>query len=77
MKPKYILHPGPMKSKNDDQWHQIGVGALTKLYGVPLSECLVDDGRTHLHRLYSDEELGQMIHLWPRYDGDYRLPEQS
>lgn len=71
--PRYILHPGQMESKSDGQIHFIGAAALAQLYGVNLMECLVVNNNTmHTYR----EQPGD-VHLFPRYSGDYRLPEQS
>lgn len=41
---KYVLHPGYIRSRSDGDIHYIGAGQLANLYGVPLSECIIDHG---------------------------------
>ena len=70
MSRRYVLHPGYVYSRNDGDRHFVGAVDLARLYGVRLSDCLVDrDGRF--------EHVTAVIHLRPRFDGDYRLPEAS
>jgi hypothetical protein len=68
---RYLLRPGPVRSRTDGQLHHVGARELARLYGVPMSECLVSRGDTR------GLEFGRLIVLAPRYDGDYRLPEKS
>lgn len=63
---KYVLMPGYVRSKNDDDLHYIGVAALAKLYRVRLSECAVVRDVIDARNLTGDE-----IWLRPRYDGQY------
>lgn len=60
---KYVLHPGWVTSKVDGDRHFIGVGKLVHLYGVDPAECTLDPFL-----------MGGVIHLFPRRDGNYRLP---
>jgi hypothetical protein len=60
---KYVLHPSHITSKNDKDQHYIDAGRLARLYGVKLSECVVYLGRGNEHP--------ELLHLWPRYQGDY------
>lgn len=71
---KYAIRPGYIRSRHDGQRHHIGPGRLAQLYGVSFSECIVipeDDpcwgGR------FRGYDLAGLVHLYPRYDGDYRL----
>ena len=67
---KYVLCPGPVMSKSDGQWHHIDARTLARLYGVPMSECVVYDPRRQV------ESLG-LIRLTPRYHGDYTVRPSS
>ena len=64
---KYRLLPGLVRSANDKDIHHIPAARLAELYGVKLSECLVGEPR-------SGDPTG-LIELWPRRDGNYKLPE--
>lgn len=70
--PRYVLHPGIVRSKYDGQNHYVGIGRLANLYGVPMRECVVAHDRIRLMGL-SDAQLDRMVHLYPREDGDYEL----
>ena len=79
--PKYALHPGPVTSKNDGDRHFIDAHQLAFLYRVRQSECVVvpwevKPGHERQHELLLEriERMG-LIHLRPRYDGNYTLPE--
>jgi len=41
MKKKYVLHPGPLYSRTDDDEHFVGAADLARLYRVRMSECYV------------------------------------
>lgn len=71
---KYVLHPGPVVSQTDGQTHHISAHQLARLYGVRPVDCVVVFPNSP--RL-GDLRLRDLIHLYPRYDGDYRLPEAS
>ena len=64
---RYILHPGHVLSKNDDDLHFINAHQLAKLYGVDIRECVFGDMPGYR------EQEGD-IHLRPQYDGNYTLP---
>jgi hypothetical protein len=64
---KYVLHPGTVVSQCDGDIHYVDSVRLADLYGVRLYECVTWDHRT------MTRQDGQ-IHLYPRDDGDYRLP---
>lgn len=66
---KYVLHPGPVRSRYDQQWHIITSSQLMRLYGVPASECIRAPITTSEWTRYQDPEGA--IHLFPR-----DLPEQ-
>lgn len=65
---RYVLHPGWIHSKNDGDRHFIGGHRLTRLYGVDMRQCIYGDVSNYI------EQEGD-IHLYPRYQGDYSLPE--
>lgn len=84
MTARYLLCPGPVRSRTDGQWHHVGAGRLAELYGVRLSDCLVlpeFDGlnpggeRSRRHDdLRARAQRGELIKLGPRSNGDYSLP---
>lgn len=64
---RYILHPGPIRSPNDGERHDITFTQLARCYGLRLGECIdanFSDG-------YAPTFLNKLIHLWPRDKGDY------
>lgn len=77
---KYALHPGMVTSKRDGDRHFIDAHQLARLYGVRPSECVVvpwnvEQGRERQHQLLLERiERMDLIHLHPRYDGNYKLP---
>ena len=65
---KYALHPGYVISRNDGDEHYIGEWQLQRLYGVQPNECV----------LVGPGVAGEgLIHLRPRYDGNYTLPTRQ
>lgn len=75
---KYVLHPGIITSRNDGQPHHIDAGRLADLYRVRMSDCVVHReprafDRSHREPVYPD----YYVHLYPRPDGVYELPEQA
>lgn len=71
---KYIVHPGPVYSKNDFDRHHISAGQLMRLYGVSVSECLVCAHCQGRKMLPCVRDAGY-VHLYPRSDGNYELPQ--
>jgi hypothetical protein len=65
---RYVLHPGYIRSKRDGDERFIGGPRLARLYSVDIRDCVYGDVRTYAPREGD-------IHLCPRFDGDYRLPE--
>ena len=68
---KYALHPGYVFSKNDGDRHYIGGPELARLYGVELDECIT----IRRHHSYIISGASRYIHLYPDYNGHYKLPE--
>lgn len=70
-----VLHPGIVPSKRDGQRHYIGADQLMDLYELrPADHVIV---ASHTETLMSHSELADdpnVIHLWPRYNGDYGRP---
>ena len=75
---RYALHPGWVISKRDGQDHYISHQQLAWLYRLNPDQFVVIDDRGMDRREYTramrkTEEL-KLIHLYPRFDGDYTLP---
>lgn len=70
---KFLLVPGYVISRSDGQLHYVGVGALCRLYGVSLAECIVADIHGTWKLLLSEFEVTCLVRLAPRDDGQYRL----
>lgn len=73
MKIKYALHPGYVYSKNDGDMHWITALQLARLYGVKMGECI---DVAYVQRL-NNQHAASLIHLYPDYNGNYKLPEES
>lgn len=65
---KYIVHPGLIDSKNDNDKHYINSLSLIQLHNVNPSECLIHSGKLRRCTNYNE-----YIHLYPDYNGDYTL----
>ncbi|WOH61939.1 hypothetical protein [Bradyrhizobium sp. BWC-3-1] len=75
--PKYVVHPGVVVSKTDGQYHYIGAMELMRLYGIRPDECEIYEPEPWWPQSYyrmAQEQHDGLIHLYPRYDGDYTLP---
>lgn len=59
----FVLHPQWVMSMKDGQRHFIDAKKLQELYGVPMGRCVPD--------MVGREEGPNIIHLYPRYSGDY------
>jgi hypothetical protein len=66
-----VLCPGPVVSKNDGQEHWISPAQLVWLYRVDPRECVVHPSGAALDGWTWPEGA---IGLYPRFDGDYSLP---
>lgn len=79
MKPKYLLCPGYVVSRNDGQKHYIGAKLLAQLYRVRMQDCLVapdasqPGGQQRYDQLLAAAQMGEFVVLRPRYSGDYSL----
>ena len=70
---KYAVHPGPVRSKEDGDWHFVGFLRLCQLYQVNPNECL--DVSNHIQlRGWSAETLAGLIQLRPSRNGHYGRP---
>ncbi len=74
---KYLLCPGPVTSKIDGDRHHISASDLARLYGVQMSECVVRSESLISTRGRGLNENNGLIELWPRYDGNYKLPKDA
>ena len=80
MTARYLLCPGPVISRVDGDRHHVGASELARLYGVPMAACVVlPPQRPEHHRermaLLDRVRAADLVGLFPRADGDYRLPE--
>lgn len=83
--PKYVIVPGYVRSTTDGQLHYVGVAHLAELYGVrPSDFCTLPELDHHRHssiiaytNMTARIERGELIELYPRRDGDYRLPTNN
>lgn len=66
MLPKYVLCPGKIPSKSDNDFHFISAGQLAQLYHVKLEDCIVVEAGKEVPKQYH-----QIPWLVPRYHGDY------
>jgi hypothetical protein len=81
-KKKYILYPGEVASKFDGDRHYIDAYRLAQLYKVRIDECFIADSRNVVPSNYfawngtiGFDHRNALIKLYPRYDGDYKIPE--
>jgi hypothetical protein len=69
-RPRYVLCPGWITSRNDGDRHYISAAKLARYYGVNLRDCLIElPGKSRRFQVHE-----KMVFLNPRLDGDYRLP---
>lgn len=72
IKKKYIICPGEVRSKSDNDIHYISSSQLMRLYGVESHECIIVDSPMSAVGLNWQD----YIVLRPRTDGNYSLPER-
>lgn len=76
---RYLLCPGPVRSRSDGQVHHVSAPELARLYGVAMADCVALPGRPGdrplRDTLLARAARGELVYLHPRYDGDYRLPD--
>lgn len=65
MKPKYLIIPDYVRSKNDNDRHFITAKDLIRLYGVNPKECVIADPSKRQH-------VAGLIVLGPLSSGKYR-----
>jgi hypothetical protein len=76
--PKYVILPGYVRSRTDNDLHYVNSSMLIALYKVDPKECVIlgldctQEERLDVFDLAKKEKL---IFLGPRYDGNYQLPE--
>lgn len=68
----YCLHPGHITSLLSGEIRYIAASKLCKLYGLSPSKCSIYNPQVPV-----SEYLSGTIHLYPRDDGNYRLPKRS
>lgn len=72
---RVFLHPGPVLSKEDRDRHFISAGRLAELYGLRLQDCIVVDW-DRPNKILGHRKQESDVHLYPRRDGIYRLPDK-
>ena len=75
-KPKYLLFPGWVRSKNDSDQHFITASQLARLHGVDIRECLVVP-YGQVDRVLTGRDCSGMRSLTVSYHGVYRDPKQD
>lgn len=74
MKRKYAIHPGWIRSLNDEEWHFITDSQLILLYRVDPKECVIWD------RDKPENLVGihwkDLIHLFPNRVGNYSFTKE-
>ena len=69
--PIYVLSGGEVVAKDGDR-HYISAWQLPKLYGVNRSDCIAHPVGSKARGWIPPKDA---IFLWPRNDGNYKLPE--
>lgn len=69
---KYVLHGGYVISRYDGQRHYVGPVQLARLYGLNLRDCALIRSE-----MPGSQYPPDAVHLYPRNDGDYRLPAEG
>jgi hypothetical protein len=72
----YMIHPGWIVSRNDNDQHFVGFATLCRLYCVDPQYCLNADNPHHILGLPT-EVLARYVHLYPSPDGNYPLLKQQ
>lgn len=67
MPPRYVVHPGWVRSATDGDMHFIAAGHLARLYELAPGEYVVWTERSRFPE--------EWPHLHPRYDGQYGRPQ--
>lgn len=80
MKPKYVICPGVVQSSTDGQRHYINPMQLMRLYGLDPRECEIHDPAPwwpeSYYRMAAERQRG-LPRLGPRYDGNYKVPNDK
>ena len=70
----YALHPGYIYSRKDGQRHFVSMSQLVDLYQLRIDEVTMWDSEKP--ESFLAKKWGDYIHLFPREDGNYKLPEE-
>ena len=68
---RYVMHPGIVTSQYDHQKHYVGVRHLIICYGLTYHRSIID-ANSSLYEPHDND-----VHLYPRFDGNYELPEPA
>lgn len=79
LKPTYVLHPGVITSHGDGLPHFINAPRLAGLYGVRMDDCAIapEPRAFDTAASWRADPYAGLIHLYPRADDIYVLPEKS
>lgn len=69
-RPLVVLHPGTVRSINDGDIHHVPADRLVRLYGLRPGEYILERPGWEFCLPKN------VLHLWPRSDGDYRRPRE-
>lgn len=70
---KYVVYPGYIDNKNDNETHFIDYPTLIRLYNVPPNECVCMTG----HMSDRGKNIEGLIKLYPDYYGHYEIKNQK
>jgi len=70
---KYLLCPGYILSKTDNDRHYISAEKLAQLYNVPMTQCIIQPERPEEARMIDTSKL---IILRPQYHGCYDIHDK-
>ena len=74
---RYLILPGKVYSKEDEQLHYVSAEELMRLYSVDPKECVVMTNRgVHGRQGMPNDFLDRLLWLAPRYDGDYHISQE-
>ena len=74
---RYLILPGKVYSKEDEQLHYVSAEELMRLYSVDPKECVVMHNEGVHGKVGLDNDfLDSRLWLAPSYDGDYHISQE-
>lgn len=77
MSVKYLVWPGRVRSKVDGDGHYLTAMQLISLYRVRPRDCIIAETLTQKNLSAIRARNPGIIDLYPRYNGNYTLPENT